>query len=85
MPYYKLNPKSWKEDWYYDYRLNEAFPQLNPDKFYNCISIMESDNLQDSILRCIIDESSENFVYIPERFMIAIVEIRDDKINEIIE
>jgi len=79
--YYKVNPEKWENGWYYDYRLKDAFPDIQKDKVYQCFSLLwvETPN---QLLRVVDDLGGSS--YIPSEFMIPIDILRDKIIDEII-
>lgn len=79
--YYKVNPEKWENDWYYDYRLKDAFPDIQKDKVYQCFLLLwvETPN---QLLRVVDDLGGSS--YIPSEFMIPIDILRDKIIDEII-
>ena len=82
--YYKVNQEKWNNGWHYDYKLKEAYPMVEMNKIYKCISILESDT-PDTVLRVILDEEEDNFIYVPSWVMIPIEVIRDETINRILD
>jgi hypothetical protein len=79
--YCKVNPEIWENGWYYDYRLKDAFPDIQKDKVYQCFSLLwvETPN---QLLRVVDDLGGSS--YIPSEFMIPIDILRDKVIDEII-
>ena len=82
--YFVLQFDTWENEWYYDYKIKNAFPHLEPDKPYRCISVVEG-KVKNNLLRVIINEVTEESVYIPEDFMTPLEKFRDNQIKQILE
>lgn len=82
--YFVLDYDTWENCWYYDYKVKNAFPELKPNIPYKCIPIVEG-NVLNNILRVIIDENTDESVYLPESYMTSLEEFRENKIKQIID
>ena len=82
--YFVLDFDTWENRWYYDYKVKNAFPDLEPEKPYKCIPLIEG-NITNNLLRVIINENTDESVYIPECYMTPLEKFRDNQIKKIIE
>lgn len=75
---------TWENCWYYDYKVKNAFPELEPNKIYKCISVVEG-NVPNNLLRVIINENINQSVYVPESYMTPLENFRESQINQILK
>lgn len=80
--YCVIDEDKWNADYYYDYKIKDAFPQIKRGRVYKCISIL-SNEVPDSVYRVELDNGES--VYIPSNFMLPIEEHRIKKIDEILK
>ena len=82
--YFVLDLDTWENSLLYDNKINNVFLELEPEKPYKCISLIEG-NITNNLLRVIINENTDESVYIPECYMTPLEKFRDNQIKKIIE
>jgi hypothetical protein len=82
--YFVIDFDTWENGWYYDYKIKNAFPDLEPNRPYRCVSVVEG-KVKNNLLRVIVNEITEESVYIPECYMTPLEKYRDNQIKQILK
>lgn len=81
--YFVLDFDTWESSLLYDNKINNIFLELEPEKPYRCVPLIEG-NIRNNLLRVIINENTDESVYIPECYMTPLEKFRDNQIKKII-
>ena len=82
--YFVLDYYTWENRWYYDFKVKNAFPDLEPNRPYRCTSLVEG-KVKNNLLRVIVNETTEESVYIPESYMTPLEKYRENQIKQLLE
>lgn len=82
--YFVLDYDTWENCWDHDHKFKIVFPELKPNIPYKCISIVEG-NVLNNLLRVIIDEKTDESIYVPESYMTPLEKFRQNQIKQILE